>query len=232
MPLPIGRFHVLTDYHFQQRYGHADLARLAIEGGADTIQFRQKVGGIRHVLHEAGKTADVCRNRGVPLIINDRIDAALACDAAGVHLGQTDFPIRDARRILGDHMVIGATATTVQDALRARDDGADYIGFGPVFETGSKANPASVKGLDGLSDVCSALDVPVIAIAGIYAPRVESVMRAGAHGIAVMTAISTATNPAAATREIRSALDAALQAARRELSISDGSRDRPDHSRR
>ena len=204
---PVGTFHLLTDFHFQQRFSHADLARLAIEGGADTIQFRQKSGGIRHILKEAKSTAAVCDELGVPLLINDRIDTALACGAAGVHLGQTDFPVDEARRILGADAVVGATAATLDQALRAQDDGADYIGFGPVFATNSKANPASVKGLSTLEAVASSVDIPVIAIAGITASRVELVMKSGAHGVAIMTAVTTAQDPTAAALEIRQALD-------------------------
>lgn len=220
---PIGKLHVLTDYHFQQRFSHAELARLAIEGGADAIQFRQKSGGIRHILREAQTTADVCRSHAVAFLINDRIDAALACDASGIHLGQTDFPIREARRILGDDKIIGATATTLDQALKAQDEGADYIGFGPVYETGSKSNPASVKGLRTLAAVCSELSIPVIGIAGIRAKRAQAVIRSGAHGVAVMTAVSTAHDPAQATREIRAAIDAALAETALGASTSDGS---------
>lgn len=203
----IGRFHVLTDFHFQQRHSHADLARLAVQGGADTIQFRQKTGGIRHILKEANTTVALCQDLRVPILVNDRVDIALACGADGVHLGQMDFPVADARRILGEDTTIGATATTLDQALRAQDDGADYIGFGPVFETGSKPNPASVKGLSRLETVASRVGIPVIAIAGVTAKRVERVMETGAHGVAVMTAVTTASDPAAAAREIRNALD-------------------------
>lgn len=206
----IGRFHVLTDFLFQQRYAHAEIARMAIEGGADVIQFRQKTGGIRHVLREAARTAEICRQQSVPFLVNDRVDVALACDACGVHLGQTDLPIRTARQILGVDAIIGGTATTVGQALRVQDDGADYVGFGPVFDTTSKRNPASVTGISSLAAVCSSLEIPVIAIAGITASRVQTVIEAGAHGIAVMTAVSTAEHPAAAAFDIRRALDAAV----------------------
>ncbi|MEX0821613.1 MAG: thiamine phosphate synthase [Rhodothermales bacterium] len=209
MQRTIGRFHVLTDYHFQQRYSHAEIARLAIEGGADTIQFREKHSGIRHVLKEAAETAEVCRRQSAVFVVDDRIDVAQAVSADGVHLGQSDFPIPAARRVLGPEALIGGTATTLEQALRIEDDGADYVGFGPVFKTASKRNPASVKGLATLTRVCEAVGVPVIAIAGVTAERVESVMNAGAHGIAVMTAITLAANPVRAAADIRAALDAA-----------------------
>jgi thiamine-phosphate pyrophosphorylase len=209
----IGRFHVLTDYHFQQRFSHAEIALLAIEGGADTIQFRQKIGGVRHVLAAAIETVDACRSHDVRVLVNDRIDVALASGAAGVHLGQRDFPIPLARSILGPDAVIGGTATSLEQACRVQQEGADYVGFGPVFTTASKRNPASVKGVSALAAVCSSVDIPVIAIAGITADRVGAVMKAGAYGVAVMTQVSMAPAPAVAAREVRTALDAALDSA-------------------
>lgn len=207
----VGRLHVLTDFHFQQRYAHAELARRAIRGGADTIQFRQKKGGVRHQLHEARKTADVCTSHGVPLIINDRIDVTLATGASGVHLGQNDFPVGEARRALGDAALLGATATTREQAIEAEAAGASYIGFGPVFRTHSKDDPAAVKGLEGLRAACEAVRIPVIAIAGMTAERAPLALDAGAHGVAVMSAVTTADDPEAATRRLREAIDLALQ---------------------
>lgn len=206
--LRVGRLHVLTDFLFQQRHSHAALARMALAGGADTIQFRQKTGGVRHLLREAARTQAVCAEQGAPLLIDDRIDVLLATGAAGIHLGQTDLPVDVARRILGPDVLIGATATTLGEAQAAVDAGADYIGFGPVFPTASKANPASVKGVHGLAAVCEAVSLPVIAIAGMTPERVPRVLEAGAHGVAVMTAISTAPDPEAATRAFREQIDA------------------------
>ncbi len=208
--MSIGRLHVLTDYRFQQRLGHDAMARLAIEGGADTIQFRQKHGGIRHKLYSVQRTAEVCAEAGIPLIVDDHLDLMLAVGAAGVHLGQTDLPVGIARRILGANVVIGATANTTAQAMAAVEAGADYIGFGPVFPTASKANPASIRGLAGLEDVCQAVGIPVIAIAGITADRVGPVLEAGAYGVAVMRAITGARDPSAATHAFRQAIDAAV----------------------
>ncbi len=203
----IGRLHVLTDYRLQQRFSHAELARRAIAGGADTIQFRQKQGDVRHRLHEARRTAEVCKERGVPLIIDDHLDVALAVGAGGVHLGQTDFPVASARRVPGPKAIIGATATTPVQARRAEADGAGYIGFGPVFATRSKAAPASVKGLRGLAAACEAVGIPVIAIAGITPERVRPALEAGAHGVAVLSAVALADHPDAGTPVFRAALD-------------------------
>ncbi len=208
--MPIGRLHVLTDFVFQQRLSHADLAARAAAGGADTVQFRQKTGPLRARLYEAHRTADACRAAGIPLLIDDLLDLALAVGAAGVHLGQLDLPVEVARRILGPDAVIGATVTDTTQALAAEAAGASYLGFGPVFPTRSKRNPASVKGLDGLADVCAAVSIPVIGIAGITPERVQSVVEAGAHGVAVMTAITTANDPAAAAATFRREIERAV----------------------
>lgn len=208
----IGRLHVLTDFHFQQRFSHAGLASCAINGGADTIQLREKRVGVRHVLLQADEIADFCRKTDTPFLVNDRIDIALATHADGVHLGASDFPLHRARAVLSGRAVIGATATTVEQAIAAYEEGADYIGFGPVFHTDSKANPASVKGIASLRTVCELVDIPVIAIAGITVQRIPAVIEVGAHGVAVMTAVTTAKDPEAATALLRAAIDDVLAA--------------------
>jgi thiamine-phosphate pyrophosphorylase len=203
----IGRLHVLTDFLFQQRFSHAELATAAAAGGADTIQFRQKDGGVRPRLVELRRTVEACRQAGVPLLVDDHVDLALVVGASGVHVGQYDLPVDAVRSIVPPAFIIGASATSASDALAAERAGADYIGFGPVFPTGSKRNPASVKGLYGLQAACEAVSIPVIAIAGITPERVREVLDAGAHGVAVMTAISTASDPIEATGRFRRQID-------------------------
>ena len=207
----IGRLHVLTDFYLQQHFSHADLARLAIAGGADLIQFRQKRGGIRNKLIEAKKVQAVCAEAGVPLVVNDHLDIAQAIDADGVHLGQDDLPIEDARRVLGPDAIIGATATKSSQAVKAYKAGADYIGFGPVFATQSKFNRSSVKGLAGLRGSSGAVPIPVIGIAGITSERIGPALEAGAHGVAVLSAVATAADPEGATARIRTAIDEAVE---------------------
>jgi thiamine-phosphate pyrophosphorylase len=209
--MSIGRLHILTDFHFQQRLSHAELAERAIAGGADVIQFRQKPGTIRGKLYELQRTAAACRTGGALLIVDDHLDLALAVGAGGVHLGQDDLPVTIARTVLGDELVIGATASNADEARRAEDQGADYIGFGPVFPTSSKTNPAPIQGLRGLEAACRAVEVPVIGIAGMTPERVRSVLEAGAHGVAVMTAVTTAADVQAATVEFRRAVDKAIR---------------------
>jgi thiamine-phosphate pyrophosphorylase len=205
----IGRLHVLTDFHLQQRRPHAELARLAIRGGADSIQFRQKHGGIQNILIEAHRVAQVCRDASIPLIVDDRIDVMQAVGASGVHLGQQDFPVDEARALLGPDATIGATATKTHQVEDAYEMGADYIGFGPVFPTTSKRNPKSVKGPEGVREASEAVPIPIIAIGGITHDRVRPALEAGAHGVAVLSAICTAKNPERATARFRAAIDGA-----------------------
>ena len=209
----IGRLHVLTDFHLQQDRSHAELARLAIRGGADSIQFRQKHGGIRNQLLEAREVAAVCADASTPLLIDDHLDIAQATDADGVHLGQEDFPIDAARSVLGPDLLIGGTASKPHQAVEAYELGADYIGFGPVFPTTSKRNPKSVKGPEGLADACESVPIPVIAIGGVTHDRVRSVLDAGAHGVAVLSAVATARDPKQATARFRAAIDGVLREA-------------------
>jgi thiamine-phosphate pyrophosphorylase len=130
-----------------------------------------------------------------------------AVGANGVHLGQQDFPVNAARTVLGDNALIGATATKPHQVERAYEEGADYIGFGPVFPTTSKRNPKSVKGPEGLADACEAVPIPVIAIGGITHDRVRPALEAGAHGVAVLSAVATAAHPERATARFRAAID-------------------------
>ena len=220
----LGRLHVLTDFLFQQDHGHAALARLAVAGGADVVQFRQKRGTARDAWANLVPTVAACREGGAAVLVDDDLGLAIAAGADGVHLGQTDLPVAAARLALdalplgsGDGAlspgagargrVVGATATTAAQARAAEASGADYVGFGPVFATGSKANPARVKGLDGLAEACAAVSIPVVAIAGITPERVAPCLDAGAHGVAVMTAVSCAADPERATAAFREAVE-------------------------
>lgn len=199
---PIGKLHVLTDTVLQDRFSHIDLTRMALEGGADTIQYRQKVGKTREMIETALAMQALCSEAGAILIVNDWVDVAIAANVDGVHLGQEDFPIQKARDLLGPDKVIGATAKTVVQIQQAVSDGADYVGFGPIYATGSKADAGDVKGLDGLSVMVQAVSVPVVAIGGIGLETAQDVMAAGASAIAVISAICCQDDPVVATRAI------------------------------
>ena len=178
------------------------LAELAIEGGADTVQFRQKISTTRELIETARAVQSVCAARQVPLIVNDRADIALAVDSAGVHFGQDDLPVAIGRRILPPDMVIGASARTEEKILEAISEGANYIGFGPIYQTSSKPDAETPKGLVGLHRMCEIARCPVIAIGGITADTVYDVIRAGAHGVAVISAVCKHPNPRIATQHL------------------------------
>ena len=198
----IGRLHVITDTTIQSQFTHAELAKMAIEGGADTIQFRQKAGSTRELVESAQAVQAVCAEQWVPLIVNDRADIALAVGAAGAHFGQDDLPITVGRRVLPSRMIIGASARTEEKIFEAISAGADYIGFGPVYQTSSKPDAELPKGLEVLQRMCDTAQCPVIAIGGITAETAYEVIRAGAHGIAVISAVCGAADPVAATRHL------------------------------
>ena len=206
----VGRLHVITDVHLQSRWTHEQIARAAAHGGADAVQFRHKAGGVRDKLRLLRPVAQACRDGGVALVVNDHLSLALALEAAGVHLGQDDLPIADARRVLGDDFIIGATATTTDQAKQAADEGASYVGFGPVYHTNSKVGSASVKGLGGLGAACRAVGIPVIAIGGVKPHRVDEVLSEGAYGVAVLSAVTASPDPSAATGSFRRAIDQSL----------------------
>ena len=196
----IGRLHVITDVVLQDRFSHSALAQMAVAGGADTIQFRQKEGSTRALIETAIAVKHACDD--VPLIVNDRVDVAIAAEADGVHLGQDDFPIARARDLLGEDAVIGGTAKTLSQARQCVAEGADYIGFGPIYVTGSKADAGLVKGLEGLREMARGVSVPIIAIGGIAIENAGEVMRAGAHGIAVISAVCCQPDPTEATQRL------------------------------
>ena len=199
----IGRFHVLTDTALQTCFSHVQLAELALAGGADTIQLREKGASTKEMIRAAGEMQRVCRKAGAIFIVNDRVDVAMASGADGVHLGQDDFPIPLARKLLGEKAVIGGSAGTMEEARKCRAEGADYIGFGPVFPTSSKADAGPVGGLELLQRVVEAIPLPIVAIGGITTENAYLVMNAGVHGVAVISAVCCEADPRAAAVSLR-----------------------------
>ena len=177
------------------------------------LQLRAKGAGARALAAAARPLVRVCRAAGVPFCVNDRLDVALSVGADVVHLGQDDLPLADAIRVRAAagrlDLVIGFSTHDRAQALAAAAAGADYIGFGPVFATGSKDNPDPVVGLGQLAEVCRAVEVPVVAIGGIALEAVGSVARAGASAAALIAAIATASDPTAAGLQIRAAFEPA-----------------------
>ena len=159
--------HILTDTAIQSRFDHAELAERAIRGGADLIQFRQKDGTARQLIFEAERVRAICRKAGVPMIVNDRVDVAIAADADGVHLGRDDFPIRLARQILGPHRIIGGSAGSIEEALAGCEEGADYLGCGPIHTTATKPDAGPAAGVDLVVAIARVVSLPLISIGGV-----------------------------------------------------------------
>jgi thiamine-phosphate pyrophosphorylase len=192
-----------------------DLARILAANGATLVQLRDKLRDTRTMVADARAIKAVLAPQGIPLLINDRVDVALAAAADGVHVGQEDMAAEDARRILGPRAIIGLSIKTVGIANAAPIDMIDYAGIGGVYGTTSKNNPAKPIGPQGLADVAAALrkrkpGFPVCGIAGINAANAADVIAAGADGVAVISALSLAPDPAKATRDLRAIVDAAL----------------------
>ncbi|MCY3552071.1 MAG: thiamine phosphate synthase [Candidatus Poribacteria bacterium] len=198
----IGVLHVITDTTLQSRFTHPELAELAIEGGADTVQFRQKHGTTRELVAIAQQMQAVCTRHNVPLIVNDRADIAQAVSATGAHFGQDDMPVSIGRQILSTEAIIGASARTEEKIFEAITEGADYIGFGPIYGTSSKPDAETAKGLERLRRMCDIAACPVIAIGGISVQTAGEVIRAGAHGIAVISAVCAHPEPDIATQAL------------------------------
>ena len=202
----IGRFHVLTDTVLQCRLSHVELTELAIAGGADTIQFRQKGGATREMIRAAEQMQALCTRAGVTFVVNDRVDVAIASHADGVHLGQDDFPIPLARKLLGAEAIIGGSASSLEEARKCLLEGANYVGFGPVYATTSKGDAGPASGLGLLKQIVEAIPLPIIAIGGITRDNMPPVMRAGIHGIAVISAVCCQEDPKEAAKCLRDLL--------------------------
>ncbi|KAK9154935.1 hypothetical protein Sjap_002415 [Stephania japonica] len=185
--------YAITDSRMNKKWGRSmiEAVKASIKGGATIIQLREKEVETREFVELALVCKEICHSKGVPLIINDRVDVALASNADGVHVGQSDMQARTVRALLGPDKIIGVSCKTEEQALQAWNDGADYIGCGGVFPTSTKEKNRTI-GLDGLKAVCLASKLPVVAIGGICADNVASVMEIGAanlRGVAVVSAL-------------------------------------------
>jgi thiamine-phosphate pyrophosphorylase len=173
------------------------------------IQYREKNASTRRMIEEATVLCRLCREANVAFIVNDRLDVALAVHADGLHVGQDDMPASVARRLLGRKKILGVSAGTVEEARRAVDDGADYIGASPIFCTPTKPDAPPPLGIDELQRMTKAVAVPVVAIGGITRDNAASMMRAGAAGVAVVSAIVASNDVQAAARELRAIVEKA-----------------------
>ncbi len=177
----------------------------ACRGGATIVQLREKDRSTREYMELARATHEITTRYGIPLIIDDRVDVALAIGAEGVHVGQSDMPVRDARRLLGPEKIIGATTKTVPQALEAFEQGADYLGCGAIYPTTTHVKTV-ITPVETLKEIVKAVPIPVNAIGGLNKDNIFVLKDSGIAGICVVSAIMKAADPEAATRELRQAV--------------------------
>lgn len=199
--------YLVTDRGLSRGRKTSEIVEEAIRGGVTCVQLREKDCPTREFIAEAKALLAVLRPAGIPLIINDRLDVALAVGADGLHLGQKDMAIADARRLGGSGLVIGISAESLDDAVRAEREGADYIGISPVFATNTKTDTARPLGLDGIRRIRQSVDLPLVAIGGIGVDNAAAVIAAGADGLAVVSAIVAADCPRTAAALLKREID-------------------------
>ena len=202
------RLYAVTDRAW---VGQGTLGDQALRGGVTCVQLREKSLGVPAILVEAEEIGALCRSYGVPFLINDRVEIALQCGADGVHVGQKDRAAREVRRLLGPNRILGVSARTVEQAVQAERDGADYLGVGAVFSTSTKADAMPVS-YETLQAICRAVSIPVVAIGGIQRENLLSLAGSGVDGVALVSAIFAAPDVETASRELRALSEAMVRA--------------------
>lgn len=181
--------YLITDRNIINNRSLKECVEESIKGGVTIVQIREKDASTREFYNIAKEIKEVTDKYNIPLIINDRLDIALAVNAAGVHLGQSDMSIEVARKILGEDKIIGISAGNLEEALEAEKSGADYLGLGAVFYTGTKKDIDEPIGLEGLNEITKEIKIPSVAIGGINKNNAAEVMKTGVNGISVISAI-------------------------------------------
>jgi thiamine-phosphate pyrophosphorylase len=192
MRLKLPPIYPITDKLLSGKSTHLEIVRELVRGGATLVQIRDKSTPLHELLSDLRQCAEFTSKRGITLLVNDRCDLVLSCDADGVHLGQEDLPPDAARSVLGRRKVIGYSTHTRAQVRRAADLPLDYLGFGPVFATATKDNPSPVVGISGLRSACRLSSKPVVAIGGIGMEQIPDVLEAGAASAAVISALMKA----------------------------------------
>lgn len=203
------RVYVITDSQRARGRSHLEIAEAAIRGGATAVQLRMKTEPARVILDAARAMAPLCRAAGVSFLVNDRVDVAMSAGADGVHVGQDDLPAEEVRRLMGSGALIGVSAATVEEAVAAERVGADYLGVGAVYATATKSDAGVPVGLARLSEIRRVVRLPLVGIGGITVENAAAVIRAGAQGVAVITAATLADDIVAAVRRLREEVDGA-----------------------
>jgi len=198
--------YVITDRHLQGTRPIGQVIPEIIRGGATVIQLREKHLPIKEFLEDALVARTITKSKKIPLIINDRVDIAMAVGADGVHLGEEDLPISSVRRIAPE-LIIGYSADSIESALQAEKEGANYLGVGSVFPTTTKPDAGFAIGTTRLKKIKQAVSIPVVAIGGITLDTLSEVLSTGVDGVAIISAIIAAPSPQVATTRFRSAID-------------------------
>jgi len=204
--------YLVTDRGLARGRTPLEIVTAAVHGGATVVQLREKDCSTRDFIEQALAIKEFLKDRGVPLIINDRVDVAQAVKADGVHLGQTDMPLGLAKKILGDSMIVGISAESLQNAIEAEKGGADYLGVSPIYATPTKTDTAPPLGLEGLREIRKAVRLPLVGIGGLNRDNAAVVIRNGADGVAVVSAIVAADDPQTAADELKQIIKEAQQA--------------------
>jgi thiamine-phosphate pyrophosphorylase len=204
------RLYLVTDRSLSKGRSLEWIVEEAVKGGVTMVQLREKDCTTRQFIEQASKLKTLLQPYNVPLIINDRIDVALAVDAEGLHIGQSDMPYHIARNILGYSKIIGLSVETVLQAREANALDVDYIGISPVFSTTTKTDVNAALGLEGIQEIATFTKHPMVGIGGISVLNAKTVIAAGAQGVSVVSAIVSANDPAMAARSIRTQIDEAL----------------------
>lgn len=203
--------YAVTDRHWLNGRTLVDVVKESLDGGVTMIQLREKSLDEGKFLEEAKELQALCRERHVPFIVNDNVDIAKAMDADGVHVGQDDMAALDARAKLGPDKLIGVSAHTVEEALLAEKQGADYLGVGAVFPTSSKSDVGEMS-YETLKAICKAVSIPVVAIGGISGENVGKLAGSGICGVAVISAIYAAKDVKAAAADLKTTVEEMLRA--------------------
>ncbi len=211
MKTPAWDLHLVTDRDLTCGRDLETVVQAALRGGVTCVQLREKEADTRSFIDLARRIHAYTRAAGVPLIINDRVDVALAIGAEGVHLGQSDMPYPDARRLLGPDRLIGLSVESIDDAVAAEAWDADYLGVSPIYLTPTKTELTEALGLEGLRRIRAVARHPLVAIGGINIHTAAEVIRAGADGVAVVSAICSAGDPAAVARDLTECIAGARQ---------------------
>jgi thiamine-phosphate pyrophosphorylase len=194
--------YLVTDRELARGRTTLEIAAAAIRGGVSCIQLREKTCSTREFIDEALAIRSLLARHEIPLIINDRVDVALAVKADGIHLGQKDMPCSMARQLIPESMIVGISVESLDDAIAAQKDGADYLGVSPIYPTPTKTDTAQALGLEGLRSIRSEVNLPLVGIGGLNADNAAAVIYNGADGVAVVSAIVAADDPEAATRDL------------------------------